>query len=74
LVCSFGRRPAFFTYLAIQCVFGVATAFAKDFTTWMVLRVGVGFTVPAILGTPYVLCKFMSNFNLILIKIASKWQ
>jgi MFS transporter, OCT family, solute carrier family 22 (organic cation transporter), member 4/5 len=40
----------------------VATAFAKDFTTWMVLRVGVGFTVPAILGTPYVLCTFFIHF------------
>jgi MFS family permease len=50
-----GRKPAFFIYLFIQCVFGTATAFAQNFTTWVVCRVGVGFTVPAILGTPYVL-------------------
>nr|CAD7572951.1 unnamed protein product [Timema californicum] len=50
-----GRRPAFFIYLLIECFFGVATAFAQDFITWTVFRVGVGFTVPAILGTPYVL-------------------
>lgn len=50
-----GRKPAFFVYLLVQCVFGMATAFASNFTMWMVCRFGVGFTVPAILGTPYVL-------------------
>ena len=61
--CSLGRRPAFFIYLFIECFFGVATAFAQDFVTWSVFRFGVGFTVPAILGTPYVLgecCLFLS--------------
>lgn len=52
---SLGRRPAFFIYLAIQCIFGIATAFARNYTTWLICRIGVGFTVPAILGTPYVL-------------------
>ncbi|RZC37846.1 organic cation transporter protein, partial [Asbolus verrucosus] len=50
-----GRKPAFFIYLFIQCVFGIATAFANDFVTWTIFRIGVGFTVPAILATPYVL-------------------
>jgi hypothetical protein len=61
--CSLGRRPAFFIYLFVECFFGVATAFAQDFVTWSVFRFGVGFTVPAILGTPYVLgecCLFHS--------------
>lgn len=52
-----GRKPAFFIFLLIQCVFGIATALAHNFITWTIFRVGVGFTVPAILGTPYVLCK-----------------
>ncbi|XP_069702108.1 beta-alanine transporter-like [Periplaneta americana] len=52
---SIGRRPAFFIYLFIECFFGIATAFAQDFVTWSIFRFGVGFTVPAILGTPYVL-------------------
>ncbi|XP_046659328.1 beta-alanine transporter-like isoform X1 [Homalodisca vitripennis] len=52
---SIGRRPSFFIYLFIECLFGIATAFAQDFVTWTLFRVGVGFTVPAILGTPYVL-------------------
>ncbi|XP_049779304.1 beta-alanine transporter-like [Schistocerca cancellata] len=52
---SIGRRPAFFIYLFIECFFGIATAFAQDFVTWTLLRFGLGFTVPAILGTPYVL-------------------
>lgn len=50
-----GRRPAFFIYLVIQSIFGILTAFAKSFFTWTIFRFGVGFTVPAILGTPYVL-------------------
>lgn len=58
-----GRKPAFFIYLFIQCVFGIATTFANNFLWWTVLRVGVGFTVPAILGTPYVLGKFISSFS-----------
>ncbi|KAG7173679.1 Beta-alanine transporter-like, partial [Homarus americanus] len=37
------------------CAFGIATAFTPSFTWWMVCRVGVGFTVPAIMSTPMVL-------------------
>lgn len=55
---TLGRRPSFFIYLFIQCVFGVATAFAQNYVTWAIYRVGVGFTVPAILATPYVLGKY----------------
>ncbi|KAJ8969705.1 hypothetical protein NQ314_001619 [Rhamnusium bicolor] len=50
-----GRKPAYFIYLLIQCIFGIATAFAKNYVLWAIFRIGVGFTVPAILGTPYVL-------------------
>ncbi|XP_068227579.1 beta-alanine transporter isoform X2 [Palaemon carinicauda] len=50
-----GRRPAFFIYLLIESAFGIATAFAPTFTWWVVCRVGVGFTVPAIMSTPMVL-------------------
>lgn len=52
---SIGRRPAFFIYLLIECFFGIATAFANNYITWTLFRFGVGFTVPAILGTPFVL-------------------
>lgn len=55
LAFRIGRRPAFFIYLFIECAFGIATAFANDFVTWTAFRIGVGFTVPAIMGTPYVL-------------------
>ncbi|CAG0921635.1 unnamed protein product [Notodromas monacha] len=51
-----GRRPAFFIFLSIQCLFGLATAMAFDFISWLVFRIGVGFTVPAIMGTPLVMC------------------
>lgn len=54
---SLGRRPSFFIYLLIECVFGVATAFSQSFIAWVIFRIGVGFTVPAILATPYVLGK-----------------
>lgn len=60
-----GRKPAYYVYLLIQSVFGVATAFAPNFTTWVLLRVGVGFTVPAILGTPYVLGKSLIQLTII---------
>ncbi|KAK2721512.1 beta-alanine transporter-like isoform X2 [Artemia franciscana] len=50
-----GRRPAFFIYLVIQSVFGILTAIAPEFWSWVIFRVGVGFTVPAIMGTPFVL-------------------
>ncbi|CAB3220385.1 unnamed protein product [Arctia plantaginis] len=52
---SFGRKPAFFIYLLIECIFGVATAFAQNYIIWIIYRIGVGFTVPAIMTTPYVL-------------------
>ncbi|KAJ2943570.1 hypothetical protein O0L34_g16679 [Tuta absoluta] len=52
---TLGRKPSFFIYLLIECVFGVATAFAQNYHVWVVYRFGVGFTVPAIMATPYVL-------------------
>ncbi|XP_069358958.1 beta-alanine transporter [Maniola hyperantus] len=52
---TLGRKPSFFIYLAIECVFGVATAFAQNYFIWIIYRFGVGFTVPAIMATPYVL-------------------
>ncbi|XP_045450926.1 beta-alanine transporter-like [Melitaea cinxia] len=52
---TIGRKPSFFIYLAIECIFGVATAFAQNYVIWVVYRFGVGFTVPAIMATPYVL-------------------
>ncbi|CAH0388325.1 unnamed protein product [Bemisia tabaci] len=50
-----GRKPAFFIYLFIETVFGIGTAFMNSFWSWVLFRFGVGFTVPAILATPYVL-------------------
>ncbi|XP_049874210.1 beta-alanine transporter-like [Pectinophora gossypiella] len=52
---TLGRKPSFFIYLLIECVFGVATAFAQNYVVWAIYRIGVGFTVPAIMATPYVL-------------------
>ncbi|XP_045496115.1 beta-alanine transporter [Colias croceus] len=52
---TIGRKPSFFIYLVIECIFGVATAFAQNYYVWIVYRFGVGFTVPAIMATPYVL-------------------
>ncbi|XP_060802617.1 beta-alanine transporter-like [Amyelois transitella] len=52
---SIGRKPSFFIYLLIECIFGVATAFAQNYVLWIIFRFGVGFTVPAIMATPYVL-------------------
>ncbi|XP_045486894.1 beta-alanine transporter-like [Pieris rapae] len=52
---TFGRKPSFFIYLLIECIFGVATAFAQNYYIWLIFRFGVGFTVPAIMATPYVL-------------------
>lgn len=52
-----GRKPAYFIYLLIQCIFGMLTVFSSNYWMWSVSRIGVGFTVPAILGTPYVLGK-----------------
>ena len=50
-----GRRPAFFIYLMIESIFSIATAYATSFYLWLACRIGVGFTVPAIMGTPYVM-------------------
>ncbi|CAK1585916.1 unnamed protein product [Parnassius mnemosyne] len=52
---TIGRKPSFFIYLLIESIFGVATAFAPNYAVWIIYRIGVGFTVPAIMATPYVL-------------------
>lgn len=47
------------------------TAFSTNYWMWSVSRIGVGFTVPAILGTPYVLGKLLEykiKFEMILKK------
>lgn len=63
---TMGRKPSFFIYLLVQCVFGVATAFAQNYIIWTIYRIGVGFTVPAIMTTPYVLGKFSLFFLFLL--------
>ena len=62
-LCSYsmGRRPAFFIYLLIESVFSIATAYATSFYVWLACRIGVGFTVPAIMGTPYVMGNCYDN-------------
>ncbi|XP_031348588.1 beta-alanine transporter isoform X1 [Photinus pyralis] len=50
-----GRKSAFFIYLFIQTVFGIATALASSFGIWVLFRFGVGFTIPSILSTPSIL-------------------
>ncbi|XP_065200296.1 beta-alanine transporter [Planococcus citri] len=50
-----GRQAAFFSYLVIESFFGIGTAFAGSYWSWLIFRCGVGFTVPAILSTPHVL-------------------
>lgn len=76
-----GRKPSFFIYLFIQCLFGTATAFAQNFTIWTLCRIGVGFTIPAILGTPYVLgannknqCKTLSKCKVSAVELVGPKQ
>lgn len=52
---SWGRRPSFYTYLIIEVVACALSAIAPNFIIWLILRVIVGLTVPAILASPYVL-------------------
>lgn len=50
-----GRRPSYFVYLFLEIVACVVSTFAWDYRSWLVMRVIVGLTVPAILASPYVL-------------------
>lgn len=50
-----GRRPSFFVYLCVEIVACALSSIAWNFPSWLVFRVVVGFTVPAILASPYVL-------------------
>lgn len=52
---SWGRRPSFYMYFIIEVVACGLSAVAPNFTIWLILRVIVGLTVPAILASPYVL-------------------
>lgn len=45
------RRPAFFVYLFVQSIFSIAVAFARIFWMRLLIRIVVGFTVPAVLET-----------------------
>lgn len=51
----FGRKPSFYIYLIFELGSCVASGFAWNFPSWLVLRFMVGLTVPAILASPYVL-------------------
>lgn len=50
-----GRRPSFFVYLFLEIVACALSSMTWNFTSWLIFRVVVGFTVPAILSSPYVL-------------------
>lgn len=52
-----GRRPSFFVYLCLEIVACALSSIAWNFPSWLVFRVVVGLTVPAILASPYVLGK-----------------
>lgn len=52
---SWGRRPSFYCYLIIEIAACALSAFTTNFIPWLLLRIVVGFTVPAILASPYVL-------------------
>lgn len=52
---SWGRRPSFYCYLIIEISACAMSAWVSNFVTWLLLRIVVGFTVPAILASPYVL-------------------
>lgn len=54
-----GRRPSFFVYLFLEIVACALSSVTWNFTSWLIFRVVVGFTVPAILASPYVLGDFM---------------
>lgn len=50
-----GRRPSYFVYLFLEILACTVSTFAWDYVSWLVMRVIVGLTVPAILASPYVL-------------------
>lgn len=52
-----GRRPSFFVYLFLEIVACALSSMTWNFPSWLIFRVAVGFTVPAILASPYVLGK-----------------
>lgn len=54
-----GRRPSFYAYLILEIAACSASAFAWNYYSWLGLRFVVGWTVPAILASPYVLGKII---------------
>ncbi|XP_037951042.1 beta-alanine transporter-like, partial [Teleopsis dalmanni] len=50
-----GRRPSFYLYLILEITACAASAFAWNYYSWLGMRFVVGWTVPAILASPYVL-------------------
>lgn len=50
-----GRRPSFFVYLLLEIVACALSSMSWNFPSWLIFRIVVGFTVPAILASPYVL-------------------
>lgn len=53
-----GRRPSFFVYLFLEIIACALSSMTWNFPSWLIFRIIVGFTVPAILASPYVLGKF----------------
>ncbi|XP_054708816.1 beta-alanine transporter-like [Uloborus diversus] len=54
---KYGRRLSFFTFLAMQCLFGVVTAIAPDIVHFIVLRFFVGITSSAVVASPIALAQ-----------------
>ncbi|XP_022235333.1 organic cation transporter protein-like, partial [Limulus polyphemus] len=54
---KYGRRKPFFAFLGAQCVVGMVTAFAPDFSSFTILRFFMGMTVPGVLASPSALAR-----------------
>lgn len=56
-----GRKPSYFMYLFLQISAGFLGAFSFNFESWLLFRIIVGLTIPAILTSPYVIAIELVN-------------
>lgn len=58
-----GRKKSFFLCLTTLLIGSIMTAYAHEYWFWVLARVIVGLTIPAVYQIPFIICKYYNVYK-----------